>query len=263
MYRNLNPASILETARILDRRIAERFPGSGLSHVSAELLSVTQEAAAVSQWLARPHLPIRVLAWLGIGLIASVLTTGVITAFSSFREGQAFSSLADLLQGLDAAINEVVLTGIAIFFLFSLEARLKRARALKAIHVLRSIAHIIDMHQLNKDPERVANPSPALDTQSSPKRPLTPFQLTRYLDYCSEALSVISKVAALYVQQFDEPVTLSAVNDVEQLTNGLSRKVWQKIVILERLAPSLGPLKHRPTTGSPADLRPPNRSGDT
>ena len=28
-------------------------------------------------------------------------------------------------------------------------------RALKAIHELRSIAHIIDMHQLTKDPERI------------------------------------------------------------------------------------------------------------
>ena len=45
-------------------------------------------------------------------------------------------------------------------------------------------------------------------------------------------LSLIGKLAALYVQQFDDPVALAAVNDVEQLTNGLSRKIWQKISIV-------------------------------
>ncbi len=30
-------------------------------------------------------------------------------------------------------------------------------------------------------------------------------------------LSLIGKLAALYVQQFDDPVALAAVNDVEQL----------------------------------------------
>jgi len=48
---------------------------------------------------------------------------------------------------------------------------------------------------------------------------------------------VISKVAALYVQYFDDPVTLAAVNDVEQLTGSLSQKLWLKIEILERVAP--------------------------
>lgn len=234
MYRNLNPAKIVDTADALNRRIGERFPESGLSRVSIELLSVAKEAAAVSRWLAKPHLPIRIVAWAGMMLIAAVLVIGVTTALGAFDGGPAFSNLADLLQGLDAAINEVVVTGVAIFFLFTLETRLKRARALKAIHVLRSIAHIIDMHQLTKDPERVANPGAGPDTQSSPRRPLTPFQLMRYLDYCSEALSVVSKISALYVQNFNDPVTLSAVNDVEGLTNGLSRKIWQKITMLER-----------------------------
>jgi hypothetical protein len=45
-------------------------------------------------------------------------------------------------------------------------------------------------------------------------------------------LSLIGKLAALYVQKFDDPVALAAVNDVEQLTTGLSRKIWQKIMIL-------------------------------
>ena len=59
-------------------------------------------------------------------------------------------------------------------------------------------------------------------------------ELGRYLDYCSELLSLISKVAALHVQRFNDPHTLAAVNDLESLTSGLSGKIWQKITLLER-----------------------------
>jgi hypothetical protein len=237
MYRRLDPTRISETSRSLCRRISERFPDSSLSRLAAELLAVSGEAAAISDWLSRPHLPLRVLA--GTSIVA--LVAAVISAVINVRGNMAVaSSIAEMLQGLEAGINECIFLGIAVFFLLTLENRLKRRRALKAIHVLRSIAHIIDMHQLTKDPDRVRMHGP--DTASSPKHPLNAFELTRYLDYCSELLALISKVAAVYVQQFDDPVTLSAVNDVEELTNGLSRKIWQKIMILDRIiAPNPSP----------------------
>ena len=90
------------------------------------------------------------------------------------------------------------------------------------------------MHQLMKDPERLASSQP--NTASSPVRALTASQLGRYLDYCSELLSVISKIAALHVQHFNDPVTLAAVNEIEALTSGLSGKVWQKITLLDHAA---------------------------
>jgi len=229
MYRSLEPQKIVETAETLHRRIAERLPDSGLSRVGAELLTLSRDAAAVSEWLAAPHWMLRLTAGAGIILMMAIVV-GIIL---SLRVDLGAPKLAELLQGLEAGINEIIFLGIAVFFLLTLERRMKRRRALKAIHELRSIAHIIDMHQLTKDPERVTNPT--LDTTTSPKRVLTPFQLTRYLDYCSEMLAIISKIAALYVQKFDDPVTLSAVNDVEELAAGLSRTIWQKIVILDRI----------------------------
>lgn len=86
------------------------------------------------------------------------------------------------------------------------------------------------MHQLTKDPD-TAMREQHNTAASSPQR-LTPFELGRYLDYCSELLSVSSKVAALYAQQLEDPVVLNAVNEVEGLTTGLSAKIWQKLVIL-------------------------------
>lgn len=92
---------------------------------------------------------------------------------------------------------------------------------------------------ISKDPGRTPSTSAADSavgaTPSSPTRTLTPGQLARYLDYCSEMLSLLSKLAALCAQRFNDPVTLAAVNELEALTNGLSRKVWQKIMILDRV----------------------------
>ena len=56
--------------------------------------------------------------------------------------------------------------------------------------------------------------------------------LARYLDFCSEMLSLTGKVAALYVQNFEDSVALQAVNEIEDLTTGLSRKIWQKLTIV-------------------------------
>ena len=90
------------------------------------------------------------------------------------------------------------------------------------------------MHQLTKDPEHIAVKGP--DTKSSPKRVMSNFELARYLDYCSEMLSMIGKIAALYGERFDDPVALGAVDEIESLTTGLSRKIWQKIMIIHQNA---------------------------
>jgi hypothetical protein len=148
-----------------------------------------------------------------------------------------FEDFTNSVQALDSSIGSVVFVGAAILFFLNWEHRIKRDRALKAIHELRALAHIVDMHQLTKDPESSFGPS-GHNTQFL-KRTLTPFELNRYLDYCSDALALISKIAALYVQGFQDPVLLNAVDDVEDLTAGFSRKIWQKITILENLRRAL------------------------
>jgi hypothetical protein len=61
---------------------------------------------------------------------------------------------------------------------------------------------------------------------------MSSFELSRYLDYCSEMLSLTGKVGALYVQNLHDPVALASVNEIETLTTGLSRKIWQKLMII-------------------------------
>ena len=136
-----------------------------------------------------------------------------------------------MLQAVEAAANIVVLLGAVLFFLISLETRLKRNRSLRDLHVFRSIAHVIDMHQLTKDPSSALVSESA--TASSPQRTMSAFELTRYLDYCSEMLSLTSKLAAIYAQNLPDPVVIDAVNEIESLTTNLSQKIWQKITILD------------------------------
>ena len=116
---------------------------------------------------------------------------------------------------------------------------MKRRAALQALHELRSIVHVIDMHQLTKDPSLVV--TVAGKTASSPQRVLSPFEVARYLDYCSEMVSLTSKVAVLFAQGFPDPVVTEVVSDIERVAAGLSQKIWQKIMILQSSQPCSPP----------------------
>ncbi|HYQ00421.1 MAG TPA: hypothetical protein VER96_17210 [Polyangiaceae bacterium] len=235
MFRKLDPEQIVATASRLERRIDERFPGAGLAKLAQELTQVTREARALSLWLAKPNKALRI----GVSVAIVALFAIIVSAAASLRGETGPHNWADWSQGLESLVNDGVFVGVAVYFLLGLEARRKRARALEALHVLRSLAHIVDMHQLTKDPERIVSGGPS--TPSSPERKMSAFELTRYLDYSTELLAIISKVAALYVQELADPITVSAANAVEDLAVNLSRAIWQKIVILDRVAPPAPP----------------------
>ena len=227
MYRQLDARRIVDTARTLQRRVSERFPDSGLSQLCAELLSVAEETLQRMRWIQKPHVLLRVVIYILLGVI--LVLFGAL--FETLR-GQDLREIGTFVQVLEAGLSSMFFIGAAVLFLFTWESRIKRNRALKAIHELRAMAHIVDMHQLTKDPDAIN--SGRRDTASSPKRPLSRADLGRYLNYCSEALSLLGKVAALYSQGLEDSVVLDAVDDVEDLTTELSQKVWQKIAMLDK-----------------------------
>jgi hypothetical protein len=47
-------------------------------------------------------------------------------------------------------------------------------------------------------------------------------------------LSLTGKLAALYMQDMRDPVIIETVTEIEDLTTSLSRKIWQKIMILQQ-----------------------------
>ena len=227
MFRELQVGKINATIDRLQKRILERFPESGLGKICGDLHALGVDTAVRIRLIRRRNPYLRLMAWaviIGIGGALAWILLGL--DFRPFHDGRNFITF------LEAAVGIVVFSGAAVLFLLTLDQRLKRRRALAAVHELRSMAHIVDMHQLTKDPERVIRKGP--DTASSPERTLTPFEMQRYLDYCTEMLSMISKIGAIYVQDLSDPVVLGAVDQVETLTTGLSRKMWQKMMILDR-----------------------------
>ena len=229
MYRSLDPAKIVETVSQLRNRIQERFPDAGLGRVAQDLLDVAQNAPMQAERIARPFLPYRI----GMALLVALLLVLIVWILVHLKISTQIDRFSEFLQATDAALNTVILLGAGILSLFTLEVRMKRNRALKRLHELRSLVHIVDMHQLTKDPDTIL--TGVQTTASSPRRAMTRFQLSRYLDYCSEMSSLIGKIAALYVQKYDDPVVLSAVDQIEDLTASLSRKTWQKIMINQQL----------------------------
>ena len=226
-YHRLDGDLVVATVQRLRHRITERFPESGLRDVAQELQSIIERARIHAPELARPIIPLRIL----VGLVGAVLVVALLVLLGSLRELRVEQGLGSALQAIEAGIQNVVFLGIAFVYLARGENWVKRKRALAAIHELRSLVHIVDMHQLTKDPEIVLEEHTA--TSSSPERIADRFELARYLDYCSEMLSLGGKGAALYAQYLDDQVVLAAVSEVETLATAISGKIWQKIVILD------------------------------
>jgi len=221
----LQAGMVIKTVEQLGLRISERFGDSGLSKVCGELLRVAKRTDMQIRWIERPHWGYRLL----VGIFLLVAVAGLIYAVNDVDISTEGFGFADVVQLGDSALNNLVLIGAAIVFLVSIETRAKRKRVVKCVSRLRSIAHLIDAHQLTKDPNVGVGDSG--NTLHSPKRNLTPYELNRYLDYCSEMLSLVGKIGFLYVQNFDDPVAVKSVNDLEALATALSRKVWQKIML--------------------------------
>lgn len=239
----LDADKVVRTLEVLEARVGARFPGSGLEGVARELVGEARRTAEQARAIAKPYYVTRVftglvilavvatalqLWWLGGGPVLDWL---VGLAPRGVRRA-AFDPLG-LAAGLEALVNLAILGSLALWFLINSEARAKRKRTLQALHGLRSLAHVIDMHQLTKDPTLILSDGAA--TAASPTRSMDQFHLTRYLDYCAEMLALIGKLAALYAARTQDPQVVAAVNDVEGLCTDLGRKIWQKITILSAL----------------------------
>lgn len=226
-YQTLDEAAIIETLTLLRNRVSERFPERGLAQTAGFLVDLAHSTAEEAARLRGTN-------WLLLALEVGALIFGVVALFW-FRDLMpdvklSTMNVGDFAQAVEATFNIVILVGLAILFLAGLDSRFKRRAALDGLYRLRAISHVIDMHQLTKDPASLLGHD---RTNSSPARDLSHDQLLRYLDYCAEMLSMIGKLAALYVQGLPDPVIIGNANDIEVLTTNLSRKIWQKIQIVK------------------------------
>ena len=184
----LEAEPVLLTLRQLRERIGARFPKRGLYQASGDLVDLAGRVAESSE-LSRGRL--RVVRVVSRALIL-VIVVGALVAIgfairSAVNEGGPEHDV-EWLSLVESGVNDLIFASVAIWFLFTVPERLRRADSLALLHELRSLAHIIDMHQLNKDPERLREsftPTPV-----SPTLDLTFEELEHYLDYCSELLSL-------------------------------------------------------------------------
>lgn len=229
-FDRLRADPVLATVTRLEERIAARFPQRGLLRVAAQLRVLVSD---VEQAAGEARVARRVARWASRVLMAAVVTATVVLLV--LATGEALSrrgpeETLDWLPLLESVINDLVFAGLAAWFLWSVPERLQRERLLRQLHRLRSLAHVIDMHQLTKDPERLRSdfrPSPA-----SVDVDLDRAQMEAYLDYCSELFSLVGKTAALCAEQSQDQVVLQTVSTIETVTSSMSRNVWQKIQLL-------------------------------
>lgn len=225
-YSELDAVHILSTLRTVETRTQQSFPGSGLGKVAAELHEVGQAIVLLVAKLRHPIWALRVLTLIGIVGLIAIAVWVFYMALTISPSGQ--DGLMETLQAIESVTNELIFLTLGIIFFATLENRLKRRAAIDSLHRLRSFAHVIDMHQLSKDPNNVLQP----ETPSDP-RFKSPEDLVHYLDLCTDLLSINSKLAALHVQYFQNNEVLNNVSEVEALSHELSRKIWQKIMILD------------------------------
>jgi hypothetical protein len=210
-YRALDPARIINTAELLGQRVSERFPSSGLRKVAAELVSLSRDVAVAAKAFEAP------IWWLRIAIAVVILIGASVVLFvGTFLSFERISTGAfDFVQGIEASLNTFLLAGLGFLALVRAEERLKRKRVFKELHGLRTVCRF-------QADEKLAA------THHQQRR-----SLPRYLDYCSEMLSITGKLAALFAQSVNDEVVVDAVNSVEELGSNLSRKIWQKITMVE------------------------------
>ena len=234
-YRRLDPEQIIGTAAKLEQRVRERFPEAGLRNVASELVLLSCDLARSAEALQAPIWWVRILIGLAVAAGAAVfLFVGTILSFDRIETG-AF----DFVQGIEASLNTLLLAALGFLALARSEERIKRKRVFVQLHTLRSMIHVVDMHQMTKDPAALSDSFKPMP--NSPVRITNSQDLARYLDYCSEMLSLTGKLAALFAQSVNDEVVIEAVNDIEDLGSNLSRKIWQKTPMIEDIAARAAP----------------------
>ncbi|WP_340537313.1 hypothetical protein [Nocardioides sp. GXZ039] len=225
----LDATRVRATVDRLRSRVAARFAGRGIEKVAGRLgeLVAEMEGATpeINRRLRRTRIACRALA-------ALVLVVTVIALGLALRDALGREDGVDWLPLIESTVNDVVFAALALWFLYSFPDRLQRGRLLALLHRLRSLAHVIDMHQLAKDPERLR--ADYRGTAQSLDPGLSATEMVHYLEYCSELLSLVGKAAALVAEESQDALVLDAVGDIETLTTSLSRKIWQKISMLNQ-----------------------------
>jgi hypothetical protein len=232
-YRNLDHDKLLGTIESITQRILALFPPSGLGEVSVELLATAKHCLAEVREIKKPLWKLRAV------VAASVVALTLLPALPAFGMNfpLKFATLAEFLSATDAGFNILLLLAGGVLFLISVESRIKRNRTLRALNELRSLAHVVDMHQLSKDPGVQAEPLAPRVPGRRPPVIRNQGDLWHYLNFCGDLLAVLGKLAACFAEAVTDRSVLDSINEIEMLCTALSRKIWHKMSIVKPPGP--------------------------
>ncbi len=220
----LDPARIIETAENLVQQIGQRLPRSNLASIAAELARIARDT---DQRVHQAHRPILAIRFASVTAIVTSLL-GLWYLLHHIHTRWEFGTVTDLFEAADAGFNLLVLLAGALWFLITLEARIKRKKVLQSIQELRELIHVIDATQLYYTPELYNHDA------ASPRTPWI-FDHT-YLLFCTQMFAVISNLAALYTRDEAGDSIMRAASHLEMLANALSHKLYSKAEMV-RLSP--------------------------
>ncbi len=212
----IDTARIIETAENLAGQIGERLPGSSLAALAVELVRIAHATEERARQARKPILAIRAGSFLAIGACVVLLSFIMMHVHARWE----FSTIGEFFGATDAGFNLVALLAGAIWFLATIEARIKRKRALGAIEELREFIHVIDVTQLYYTPD-------FFKTESQPAHSSLKFD-ANYLMFCTQMLGLIGNLAPLYTRGAAGDSILRAVSDVELLAIAITTKLQSK-----------------------------------
>jgi hypothetical protein len=217
----LDPAKIILTAEHLAQRVSSRFPDSTLAGLAADLAEIARETDERARLARRPNRLIRGAGWLagalgflGLWFFIGRIQTHLIDA------KMEFGTVTDLFESADAGFNILVALAGALWFLVTLEARVKRKQALEHIGELLEFIQLIDVTQLYYTPE-------LYKSNFSPDSAQSRFDHT-YLLFCNEMLGLIGNLAPLYTRGNMDDAVWRATSDVVMLANAIEGRLFAK-----------------------------------
>jgi hypothetical protein len=213
----------------LEGRIRARLPGRRLADVAHQL---AEKVPTISDGFVTSFSRYRRTRFLSRAASAAVVVATLVALGLALKDtvAEGVDNSSDWVPLVESVINDAVFAAIAVFFLWALPERRERRTLLLLLHDLRSLAHVVDMHQLDKDPEQAR--ADYVPTTKSPTNRMNAEELHHYFDYCSELVSLIAKTAALCAEKTSDSVVLNTVSEVETLAAQMSQKIWQKISLL-------------------------------
>ena len=212
----LDPVRMIETADNLAVTIGRSFPQSALAGLAVELAGLARDTDQRVHHARRPILAIRFASVMAIG----TSLVGLWYLLRHVHTRWEFGTVTELFEAADAGFNLLVIVAGALWFFVTLEARLKRKKALESMQELREFIHVIDMTQLYHTPE-------LYNLESS--NVAAPGKLDRtYLLFCAQMLAVISNLTALYTRGAAGDSIMRAAFDVEMIASAATNKLLSK-----------------------------------